>query len=332
MNFDTDVLFNRFLRMRFDRISSPDECAARRTVSTSPDRCRGPELARLVRRLPRARTSRYPTAIMTAASTYRVVVVSGRRHFELVDRERREPPPGQARIRVEARSICHTDALAVDGMRAEPIVPAHEIIGSIEALGEGAGAAWKVGDRVGVGFLGGQDNICDPCRRGDFVNCTDQPRWIGSLFDPVHREATITALLAADDSADRVLEHVHTLRSRVAAAEVVMEKLQRALNAGWDPTELREQYNAAVAEKRAAEAGLAEVPQERGLSREDLESYIDQLGDVGRALNTAEPEELSELYSSLRLALTYDHVEQKLDVEVDPLADRVVKSRVRGGT
>ncbi|MGW6194828.1 recombinase family protein [Kribbella sp. NPDC055110] len=157
-------------------------------------------------------------------------------------------------------------------------------------------------------------------------------RWIGSLFDPVHREATITALLDADDSADRVLEHMHTLRGRVAAAEVVMEKLQRALNAGWDPTELREQYNAAVAEKRAAEAALAEEPNERGLSREDLEAYVDQLGDVGRALNTAEPEELSELYSSLRLSLTYDHVEQKLDVEVDPLADRVVKSRVRGGT
>jgi hypothetical protein len=42
-------------------------------------------------------------------------------------------------------------------------------------------------------------------------------RWSGSLFDPVHREATITALLEADDSADRALEHVNTLRSRVAA-------------------------------------------------------------------------------------------------------------------
>lgn len=49
-------------------------------------------------------------------------------------------------------------------------------------------------------------------------------------------------------------------------------------------------------------------------------------------MNTAELEELSELYSSLRLALKYNHAEQKLDVEVDPLADRVVKSRVRGRT
>lgn len=126
---------------------------------------------------------------MTASSTYRAAVVSGRRRFELVDRERHSPLPGQARIRVEACGICHTDALAVDGMRAEPIVPGHEIIGVIEALGEGAGEAWKVGDRVGVGFLGGQDNSCELCRHGDFVNCTDQPR-TGTDVDGGYAEVT----------------------------------------------------------------------------------------------------------------------------------------------
>ena len=51
-----------------------------------------------------------------------------------------------------------------------PRSPGHEIAGVIEALGEDAGD-WKVGDRVGVGWHGGNCFRCDPCRRGDFVNC-----------------------------------------------------------------------------------------------------------------------------------------------------------------
>lgn len=51
-----------------------------------------------------------------------------------------------------------------------------------------------------------------------------------------------------------------------------------------------------------------------------------------QALNSAELEELSEIYSSPRLSLTYHHTGQIVDVEVDPLADREDKLRVRGGT
>jgi hypothetical protein len=65
---------------------------------------------------------------------------------------------------------------------------------------------------------------------------------------------------------------------------------------------------------------------------EELEAHVNQLSDVARALDSAEPEELSELYSSLRLSLTYHHIDQTVDVEIDPLADRVDKYRVRGGT
>lgn len=110
---------------------------------------------------------------------YRAVTVTGRRQFRLVERERKEPSPGHVRIRVQACGICHTDVLAVEGRRpdpATPIVPGHEIIGVIEALGDNAATAWQVGERVGVGFLGGQDNACESCRRGDFVNCSGQPR------------------------------------------------------------------------------------------------------------------------------------------------------------
>jgi D-arabinose 1-dehydrogenase-like Zn-dependent alcohol dehydrogenase len=54
------------------------------------------------------------------------------------------------------------------------VVPGHEIVGIVDAVGDGV-TAWNVGDRVGLGFLGGQCNECEFCRRGDFVNCTDQP-------------------------------------------------------------------------------------------------------------------------------------------------------------
>jgi DNA invertase Pin-like site-specific DNA recombinase len=156
--------------------------------------------------------------------------------------------------------------------------------------------------------------------------------WIGSLFDPLHRDETVMALMEADDSADRQLERVRELQDRVAAAQVAMARLQRALDAGWDPAELREQYNAAVSEKRSAEAELVASPTGRALGRTELETCIDQLGDVGLALNQADPEELTELYASLRLTLTYHHAKQIVDVEIDPLSDRVDKYRVRGGT
>jgi propanol-preferring alcohol dehydrogenase len=111
-------------------------------------------------------------------SVYRAYEVKGARDFALVERELTEPRPGQVRLRVEACGVCHTDALAVEGMRPDPsspIVPGHEIVGVIDAVGAGV-TAWHVGDRVGVGFLNGHCGECDFCRRGDFVNCTDQPQ------------------------------------------------------------------------------------------------------------------------------------------------------------
>ena len=49
-------------------------------------------------------------------------------------------------------------------------LPGHEVIGRIEALGGGV-LRWKVGQRVGVGLIAGSDGTCEPCRRGDMVNC-----------------------------------------------------------------------------------------------------------------------------------------------------------------
>ena len=94
--------------------------------------------------------------------------------FELVEREIPQPGPGHVRIRVQACGVCHSDVITKDGLFpgiAYPRVPGHEIAGVIDEVGAGV-KEWKKGQRVGVGWHGGQDGTCLACRRGDFVNCS----------------------------------------------------------------------------------------------------------------------------------------------------------------
>ena len=106
-------------------------------------------------------------------ATYKAVEVSEPGKLRVVDRPIAEPGAGQVRIRVEACGICHTDAATVMGSYPGltlPRVPGHEVVGRIDALGSGV-SKWKLGQRVGVGLIAGEDGVCVPCRRGDMVNC-----------------------------------------------------------------------------------------------------------------------------------------------------------------
>src|SRR3979490_1481597 len=106
-------------------------------------------------------------------STYKAVEVSAPGTLRIVERQVSEPGAGQVRIRVEACGVCHTDAAIVSGTYPGltlPRVPGHEVIGRIEALGSGV-SKWKMGQRVGVGLIAGEDGVCESCRRGDAVNC-----------------------------------------------------------------------------------------------------------------------------------------------------------------
>src|SRR6266705_2096638 len=106
-------------------------------------------------------------------ATYKAAEVSAPGVLRVVERPVPEPGVGQVRIRVEACGICHTDAATVTGIYPGltlPRVPGHEVVGRIEALGSVA-SRWKIGQRVGVGLFGGEDGVCEPCRRGDIVNC-----------------------------------------------------------------------------------------------------------------------------------------------------------------
>jgi D-arabinose 1-dehydrogenase-like Zn-dependent alcohol dehydrogenase len=93
--------------------------------------------------------------------------------FEMVEREIPRPVAGHVRIRVKACGVCHSDVLTKEGSWPGiqyPRVPGHEVAGIIDEVGAGV-SAWKKGQRVGVGWHGGQDNTCRECRRGDFRNC-----------------------------------------------------------------------------------------------------------------------------------------------------------------
>lgn len=97
-------------------------------------------------------------------------------NFEVVERPTPEPGRGQVRIKVEACGVCHSDTLVKEGYWPGiqyPRVPGHEIAGRIDAVGADV-TQWKPGQRVGVGWHGGHCFQCDPCRRGDFINCKFQ--------------------------------------------------------------------------------------------------------------------------------------------------------------
>ena len=125
---------------------------------------------------------------------YRAVQATVEGKFELVERELTEPGPGQVRVAVEACGVCHSDVVGVHNLfgnreAGTPIVPGHEIVGRVEKLGPDV-TGWTVGQRVGIGFLGGHCGVCANCRRGDFVYCTEQPV-TGDSVDGGYAEYTI---------------------------------------------------------------------------------------------------------------------------------------------
>jgi alcohol dehydrogenase/propanol-preferring alcohol dehydrogenase len=106
-----------------------------------------------------------------------VQVTAAGGEFQLVEREFPDPGPGQVRIRVQACGVCHSDSLTKLGIWPGiqyPRVPGHEVAGVVDAVGADV-PLFKPGQRVGLGWHGGHCNYCNPCRRGDFVLCENQP-------------------------------------------------------------------------------------------------------------------------------------------------------------
>ncbi len=102
----------------------------------------------------------------------------------LVDLPIPEPGPGQVRLRVQACGVCHTDLHLVEGEIVTPklpVVPGHQIVGRVDALGEGV-TRFAVDDRGGVPWLYSTCGRCHYCRRG-LENLCDEARFTGQHVD-----------------------------------------------------------------------------------------------------------------------------------------------------
>lgn len=102
------------------------------------------------------------------------------------------PGPGELRLRVLACAVCRTDLHVIDGELPDPRLPlvlGHEIVGRVEALGPGA-TRFRIGERVGVPWLGGACGTCRYCRRGQ-ENLCEAARFTGYTRDGGFCEETV---------------------------------------------------------------------------------------------------------------------------------------------
>src|SRR5262245_13179921 len=143
--------------------------------------------------------------------------------FEIVEREIPNPGAGEVRIKVQACGVCHSDVFVKEGLWPGiqyPRVPGHEVAGIIDELGTEV-IGWKRGQRVGVGWHGGQDNTCIECRRGRFLYCRN-PKVAGISYDggyqqymvaPVEALATIPDTLSDAEAAPLLCAGVTTFNA-----------------------------------------------------------------------------------------------------------------------
>jgi propanol-preferring alcohol dehydrogenase len=127
-----------------------------------------------------------------------------------------EPGPGEVRLRVLACGMCRTDLHVIEGdlpPRRQPIIPGHQVVGVVDALGAGA-SRFRLGDRVGVAWLrhtcgtcvycaGGQENLCEAARftgyhaDGGYAEQAVVPEAFAYAIPPVFGDAEATPLLCA---------------------------------------------------------------------------------------------------------------------------------------
>ena len=105
-----------------------------------------------------------------------------------------EPRPGngQVLVKVHACGVCRTDLHVVDGElphARSPVIPGHEIVGTVARAGTGAGA-WTEGERVGVPWLGFTCGVCRYCRAGQ-ENLCDAPQFTGCTIDGGYAEYVV---------------------------------------------------------------------------------------------------------------------------------------------
>ena len=104
------------------------------------------------------------------------------------------PGPGEIRVRVRACGVCHTDLHTVEGelsLPKLPLVPGHQIVGIVDALGPGA-RQFREGDRMGVPWLYWTCGECQYCKKG-LENLCERGRFTGYHADGGYAEALVVS-------------------------------------------------------------------------------------------------------------------------------------------
>jgi len=112
--------------------------------------------------------------------------------LRLVERPEPLPGPGQLQVAVSACGVCRTDLHVVDGDLSDarlPIIPGHEIVGRVTALGDGV-EGFEIGERIGIPWLGYSCGCCRYCEAGD-ENLCDTPGFTGYQIDGGYAEMTV---------------------------------------------------------------------------------------------------------------------------------------------
>jgi len=197
-------------------------------------------------------------------------------------------------IRVHACGVCHSDALTVQGYMpgiVYPRVPGHEVIGTVEGVGDNV-TGWRVGDRAGVGWFGGCCGYCDRCRRGDAFACENVHAVTG-----VTRDGGYATHLVSEMSA---VAHVPADLDEVESAPLLcagITTFNALRNCGAKPGDLVVIHGIGglghLGIQFARRQGFRTVAVNRGRDKEELarslgaHDYIDsEEGDVAKALQT----------------------------------------------
>jgi alcohol dehydrogenase, propanol-preferring len=120
-----------------------------------------------------------------AISMRAMVLTSPRTPLEWTELPDRSPEPDEIRVKVSACGVCRTDLHVIDGELAHPklpLVPGHEVVGRIDALGAHVDSGLELGDRVGIPWLAHTCGVCSYCIHGH-ENLCDEPHFTGYTCD-----------------------------------------------------------------------------------------------------------------------------------------------------
>ena len=122
-----------------------------------------------------------------------MVLDKPRQPLQLRDVEKPRPAKRELLVRIVSCAVCRTDLHVVDGELQDPklpLIPGHQIVGYVEEIGEEVNSKFKVGDRVGIPWLGWTDGECAYCR-SNRENLCDRARFTGYTIDGGYAEFTV---------------------------------------------------------------------------------------------------------------------------------------------